>query len=167
MGKSAPGKKRSLVSKNRWPPPALRRCRIFSLTPANRLCPIPPELGPAPDFFEGFIGYLASKAPRLLTHWMRSHSKDWTGGYREYFSISNGACFVVPGFEGKKHFQILSRGFSAEKSAGAAGSAPCCSYRNVWTWPESLRRGQQVARYIRSQMCMLLIIKRLHMVIPG
>jgi len=64
-------------------------------------------------FFEGSMGHLAPKAPLLLTHWMRSHCQDYAGGYREYFYTSNGTCFAVPGFEGKKCFQILSRGFHA------------------------------------------------------
>ncbi|WP_346303628.1 antirestriction protein [Pantoea sp. Morm] len=98
------------------------------------------QAGQRLTFFEGFIGHLAPKAPRLLTHWMRSHSRDYAGGYWEYFSTSNGACFAVPGFEGKKHFQILSRGFSAEMSAEAAGvSAMLCVLKCLaWqTWSEN------------------------------
>ena len=52
---------------------------------------------------------------------MQSHCQDYTGCYWEYFYTSNGTCFVVPRFEGKKHFQILSRGFGAEMLAEAAG----------------------------------------------
>ena len=76
-------------------------------------------------FFEDFIGHLAPKAALLLTHWMRSHCQNYAGGYWEYFYTSNDTCFAVPGFEGKKHFQILSRGFSAEMSPGPQASAPC------------------------------------------
>ena len=85
-------------------------------------------------FFEGFIGHLAPKAPLLLTHWMRSHSKDYAGGYWEYFYTSNGTCFAVPGFEGKKHFQILSRGFSGEMSAEAAGVSAMLTVLKCLAW---------------------------------
>ncbi|RPD91640.1 hypothetical protein BBB56_23335 [Candidatus Pantoea deserta] len=86
--------------------------------------PVSAQLVPAGlrlTFFEGFFGHLAPKVPLLLTHWMRSHCQDYAGGYWEYFYTSNGTCFAVPGFEGKKRFQILSRGLSVEMSAEAAG----------------------------------------------
>lgn len=40
----------------------------------------------------------------------------------------------MPGFEGKKHFQILSRGFSAEMSAGAAGVSVMLTVLKCLAW---------------------------------
>ena len=85
-------------------------------------------------FFEDYFDRLAPEAPQLLTHWMQSHCQDYAGGYWEYFYTSNGTCFVVPGFEGKKHFQILSRGFSAEMSAEAAGVSAMLNVLKCLAW---------------------------------
>ena len=46
----------------------------------------------------------------------------------------NGTCFAVPMFEGKKHFQILSRAFSAEMSAEAAGISAMLTVLKCLTW---------------------------------
>ena len=85
-------------------------------------------------FLEDFLSRLAPKAPQLLTHWMQSHSQEYAGGYWEYFCTSNGTCFAVPGFEGKKHFQILSRNFSAEMSAEAAGVSAMLTVLKCLAW---------------------------------
>ena len=85
-------------------------------------------------FFEGFIGHQAPKALLLLTHWMRSHCQDYAGGYWEYFYTSNGTCFAVPGFEGKKRFQILSRDLSVEMSAEAAGVSAMLTVLKCLAW---------------------------------
>ncbi|WP_277269595.1 antirestriction protein, partial [Pantoea septica] len=85
-------------------------------------------------FFEDFFGRLAPKAQQLLTHWMQSHCQDYAGGYWEYFHTSNGGCFAVPGFEGKKRFQILSRDLSAEMSAEAAGVSAMLTVLKCLAW---------------------------------
>ncbi|YCH32291.1 antirestriction protein [Erwinia sp. D4-22] len=85
-------------------------------------------------FVEGFWGRLGPKAPLLLAHWMQSHCQDYAGGYWEYFHTSNSTCFMVRGFEGKKHFQILSRGFSAGMSAEAAGVSATLTVLKCLAW---------------------------------
>lgn len=68
-----------------------------------------------------FSPRLMMRAEAFLYDWMRLLSKDYTGGYWHYYTLSNGGFYLAPAYDGQMHVEVAGNWFEGELSADAAG----------------------------------------------
>lgn len=57
--------------------------------------------------------------------WLTKLSKDYDGGFWEFYSLSNGGFYMAPVLESELHLKYPSNNFAASMSADAAGIVAC------------------------------------------
>jgi hypothetical protein len=81
------------------------------------LVPEKQRLGTLPRYF----GARLTRAEMLVYHWMGALCRDYSGGYWDFYALSNGGFYMAPAREGRLRVRVDGNGFDAEMSANGAG----------------------------------------------
>jgi hypothetical protein len=81
------------------------------------LIPEQQRLGTLPRYF----GAKLTRAEMLVYDWMGALSKDYSGGYWNFYALSNGGFYMAPAARERMTISVEGNGFSGEMSADAAG----------------------------------------------
>ena len=74
------------------------------------------------DFLPFYFGpRLMMRAEALVYGWMGRLSKDYTGAYWHYYTLSNGGFYLAPAYDGQMRVEVAGNWFEGELSADAAG----------------------------------------------
>lgn len=78
------------------------------------------------NFLPQFFGPLLTNTVESYVYdFMRFLCKTYSGGYWEFYRLSNGGCYMAPLMESKMHVSVNTNFFEGEMSADAAGIVAC------------------------------------------
>ena len=75
------------------------------------------RLGTLPRYF----GVKLTRAEMLVYDWMGALCRDYSGGYWDFYALSNGGFYMAPAYEGRLKVCVDGNGFSGELTANGAG----------------------------------------------
>jgi hypothetical protein len=81
------------------------------------LVPEDQRLGTLPRYF----GAKLTRAEMLVYDWMGALCEEYSGGYWEFYALSNGGFYMAPAHEGCLSISVDGNGFSGEMTANGAG----------------------------------------------
>jgi hypothetical protein len=81
------------------------------------LVPEDERMGTHPRYF----GARLMRAEMLMYDWMGALCPDYSGGYWDFYALSNGGFYMAPAFGGCLKVLVDGNGFSAEMTAIGAG----------------------------------------------
>lgn len=74
------------------------------------------------EFLPKFFGEpRMMRGEQLVYSWMECLTKDYSGGYWEFYTLSNGGFYLAPSGKSHYQFEIDTNGFSGLLSSDAAG----------------------------------------------
>lgn len=83
-----------------------------SLVPQNERC----------TFLARYFGRKSFLLGEMLTYsWLGRLSEDYTGGYWEFYELSNGGFYLAPAGDTRYRIEVDGNGYQGEVSADAAG----------------------------------------------
>lgn len=74
----------------------------------------------------GFLPYFFGprsmlRGESLVYAWMQKLSRDYTGGYWQFYTLNNGGFYLAPDLDHALNLEVLGNGFEGRLSADAAG----------------------------------------------
>lgn len=106
------------------------------------------------EFLPYYVGNKFLQYENLVYDHMRKASKQYDGGYWEYYSLSNGGFYMELQEDGSFEMECISNYYNGKMSAEAASIAVNLCVQNVFAWqvdPEKFSDAFHHLRHYASQ----------------